>query len=69
MSNILRTFCLIEDFYFIKHITKDCIAIILIVILIFFKYKLKLTNFASLVILLTILLIILLSCLDLLFEK
>jgi len=69
LSNILRAFYLIKDFCFIKRITKDCITIALIVVLIFFKYKLKLIRLASLTILLIILLIILLSCLDLLFEK
>jgi len=69
LSNILRTFCLIEDFYFTKRITKDCIAIILAIVLIFSKYRLKLTKLISLIILLTILLAILLDCLDLLFEK
>lgn len=59
--NTLCVFCLIKNFYFIKRITKHCIAIMLIVILIFFKYKLKSIRLASL--------IILLSCLDLLFEK
>ncbi len=41
LLNAIYTFCLIKGFYFLKCITKDCVAIILNVVLIFFKYKLN----------------------------
>jgi len=69
LSDILRIFCLIKDFYFTEHITKDCIAIALAVVLIFPEHRLKSTRLVFLTILLVILLTILLNCLDLLFEK
>jgi len=65
LSDMLRTFCLIEDFCFTKRITKNCIAIALAVVLMFPEHRLKPTRFVSLIILLAMLL----DCLDLLFEK
>ena len=65
LPNALCVFCLIKDFYFLERITKDCVAITLIVVLIFFEYKHNLIRLASLI----VLLIILQDYLDLLFGK
>lgn len=61
----LRAFRLMEDFYFTKRITKDCIAMALAVVLMFLEHKLKPTRLAPL----AMPLIMPLGCLDPPFEK
>ncbi len=67
--NTLRAFRLIEDFYFMKRITKDCIAMTLAIILMFLKHRLKSTRLASLVMPLVMSLAMSLDCLNSSFEK
>lgn len=63
--NALRAFCLMKDFCFLKRITKHCVAMTLIVVLMFLKHKLNPIRLAPLVMLLAMPL----DCLDSSFEK